>query len=143
MGRILTLKGRMDATAEPNQQMRKILDYEGVDLTRGWKVIGGEALLMSSPTSGFKGLVLHTDDIRKLSIDFSDNQVLGWIGNTLSAGSPDMGFLDPNHIIVSSLYLSTLESTAVTYMVVLEQVRITAIENVIYQLKERAQAALE
>ncbi|GAH77277.1 unnamed protein product, partial [marine sediment metagenome] len=96
MGRQLTLRGTFQMTAEPNQTFRKLLDYEGVDLTIGWKIIGGEGLLLSDPGSGFKGIVLHTDDTQKVMMSFEDNQTIGWIGNTVSAGEPRVGVIDPN-----------------------------------------------
>lgn len=133
MGRLLTLRGTVEDGAHA-----LLLDYEGVDLTRGWKVISGSALTGNAPNVSSKGLVLHTDDQLKTTINFNDNQIIGWVG-----GPPD-GFdnvIDPNHVIVNTLWASGL--ARVTYLIVLEEVTIDATQNVLYQLKERAQAAIE
>ena len=75
-------------------------------------------------------------------MSFEDNQVIGWIGNTVSAGEPSVGVIDPNHVIVSSLYCTALEGPC-TYLITLEQIKIDPIKNVVYQLKERAQSSVE
>ena len=133
MGRLLTLRGEIQDGAH-----EILLDYEGVDLTRGWKVISGNCLTGNAPNVSSKGLVLHTDDQLKTTIDFNDNQVIGWIG-----GPPEAidNVIDPNHVIVNTLWASGL--ARVTYLVVLEEVTIDATQNVIYQLKERAQSSIE
>jgi len=133
MGRLLTLRGEVQAGAHGI-----LLDYEGVDLTRGWKVISGSALTGNSPHTSNAGLVLHTDDQLKTTINFEDNQVIGWVG-----GPPEAfdNVIDPNHVIVNTLWASGL--ARVTYLIVLEEVTIDATQNVIYQLKERAQASIE
>ena len=133
MGRKLTLRGVITSG-----DLVTLLDYEGVDLTVGWKVISGETLLVSNPTTNCKGMILHTDDVAKSFVNFSDNQVIGWIG-----GPPvgDLFIIDPNHVIVNTLYASALDTC--TYVIVIEQIKIDPIQNVVYQLKERAQAALE
>jgi len=133
MGRKLTLRGVINSG-----DLVTLLDYEGVDLTVGWKVIEGQVLLITNPTSNCKGIILHTDDSLKQAPQFSDNQIIGWIG-----GPPvgDLFVVDPNHVIVNTLYASALETC--TYIINIEQVKIDPIQNVVYQLKERAQAAIE
>jgi len=133
MGRKLTLRGNIVANT-----IVSLLDYEGVDLTRGWKVISGNALDQGNPSGTVRGIILHTDDQIKTTMDFNDNQVVGWIGGPPTAVDFVM---DPNHVIVNSLYATGMADC--TYLVVLEEVRVEPIQNVIYQLKERAQSSLE
>jgi len=134
MGRKLTLRGDVTAGA-----LIRLLDYEGVDLTRGWKVISGNTLTQSDPKTTNGGLILHTDEEAKTSMDFNDNQIIGWVGGPPYSSSYDV--IDPNHVIVNSLYATGLDR--VTYLIVLEEVTIEPIQNIIYQLKERAQSSLE
>lgn len=134
MGRTLTLRGQIG-----QNEYRAILDYEGIDLTRGWKILSGNTLTMGVGTETPNGgAVLHTDDVKKTFIDFDDNQQIGWIGG--APGGVD-NVIDPNHVIVNTLFISGLER--VTYLIVLEEVVIEPIQNIIYQLKERAQAPIE
>jgi len=133
MGRILTLRGQIG-----QGEYQSILDYEGIDLTRGWKVISGNTLTIGTASDVNGGAVLHTDDVRKTFINFEDNQQIGWIGGP--PGSVD-NVIDPNHVIVNTLFISGL--ARVTYLVILEEVVIEPIQNIIYQLKERAQAPIE
>lgn len=133
MGRTLTLRGDVTAGAHS-----RLLDYEGVDLTRGWKVISGNTLTASEPKTTNGGMILHTDDVAKTTMDFNDNQTIGWVGGPPTSTD---NVIDPNHVIVNSLYATGLDR--VTFLIVLEEVTIEPIQNVIYQLKERAQGTLE
>jgi hypothetical protein len=133
MGRKLTLRGVIGSGS-----IATLLDYEGVDLTVGWKVISGNCLNPGSPNTSSKGLILHTDDVVKTSLSFGDNQIIGWVGGPPNAVNQ---VIDPNHVIVNTLYASGL--AAVTYVIVIEQIKIDPIQNVVYQLKERAQATIE
>ena len=133
MGRKLTLRGVITSG-----DLVTLLDYEGVDLTVGWKVVSGECLSISNPITSTKGLILHTDDILKTFVNFADNQTIGWVGGPPNAVNE---VVDPNHVIVNTLYASALDN--VTYVIVLEKIAIDPFQNVVYQLKERAQAAIE
>lgn len=132
-GRILSLRGEV-----VQNELKTIFDYEGTDLTRGWKVLSAKVIELSSPARECLGIVLHTNEAFQLPI-MSQNQVIGFAARG-SGGAPVL-LLDPNHVIVSSLYLSGLSAIA-SYIIVLEEVKMDSSRNVIYQLKERAQGAL-
>ena len=134
MGRLLTLRGTIE-----DGDLSLLLDYEGVDLTKGWKVISGSTLTGNAPNISNAGIILHTDDQLKTVVNFDDNQIIGWAGGPPYSSTYDV--IDPNHVIVNTLWASGL--ARVTYLIVLEEVTIDATQNVIYQLKERAQSALE
>ena len=132
MGRKLTLRGFLASGGRG-----VLLDYEGINLTVGWKVISASSVGISDPSALNKGMILHTDAEKKTALTFADNQVIGWCGTTYGKSE----IIDPNHVIVNTLYASSLST--ITYVIVIEQVTIDPLENVIYQLKERAQSSLE
>jgi len=134
--RVRTLKGQV-----VGQRMKLAFRYEGNDLTRGWRVLSITVCDSISPISATSdGIVMHTDDIQKTRLDLSDNQTIGFAGR--GAGN-EFEIVDPNHIIVNDLYLSNLDSVAAMYMIELIEEKIDPTFNIIYQLKERAQGAIE
>lgn len=140
-GKIHTLRGYIPASGT----VTLIFDYEGNDLTRAWKIIEFNCTDALRPTEANEGYILHTDDVVKiwgppaLAPGMSDNQIIGWCAGPTITGVTQ---IDPNHIIVNSLFLSSLD-THISYLVILEEIKIDANQNIIYQLKERAQAALK
>jgi hypothetical protein len=136
MARVRTLRGQITGNA-----IKTALNYEGTDLTKGWKILSITVCDSISPVSGTSdGVVMHTDDVQKTRFSLTDNQTIGFAGR--GAGN-EFEVVDPNHIIVNDLYLSNLDSSAATYMIELTEVKIDPTFNIIYQLKERAQGALE
>jgi len=130
--RVVTLRGNMDAAG-----LKKIFNFEGNDLTRAWRVVDGISTGAIDATATSKGFILHTDDEQKIITNMmSDNQVIGWIGS-----SPFVNQIDPNHIVVNNLFLSAL--AALNYLIILEEVKIDANQNIIYQIKERAQTNIK
>ena len=140
--RTLTLRGFVASLADSPVS---VFDYQGNDLTRGWKIIDFNCTDAVDPTSANKGYILHTDNIAKiwgppsLTPGMSDNQIIGWCAGPTVTGVTQ---IDPNHVIVNSLYLSPLD-TNISYLIILEEIKIDDMANVIYQLKERAQSSLE
>ena len=115
--------------------------YQANDLSRGWRVISLVVCDSVAPVSAqADGIVLHTQDVRQTTFDFDDNRVIGFAGRTVSGKAIEI--MDPNHIIVSNLWMSNLDSLPTTYLLLLEELKVTDAENVIYQLKERAQGSI-
>jgi len=138
MGRKLTLRGTMIPTTGPTV-LKQLFDFEGDDLTRAWKIISAQCMSIAEPSKGSSGLVLHTDESSKvlpLVHGFDDNQIIGYTGGI----GFNVEIIDPNHIIVNQLYGTGL--AALTYIIVIEEMKIDPTENTIYQLKERAQGPL-
>ena len=118
--------------------LKEAFIYQANDLTRGWKVLSIEICDTIAPVGAqADGVVLHTDNRRHTNFNFWDSRVIGFSGRT--AGGQDVNILDPNHIITTGLYMSNLDSNPANYLIVLEEVKVGSTENIIYQLKERAQ----
>lgn len=136
MGRVRTLRGQIAANS-----LKTALNYEGTDLTKGWKILSITVCDSVAPVSAQSdGVIMHTDDVQKTRFSLTDNQTIGFAGR---GSGNDFTVVDPNHIIVNDLYLSNLDSSPATYMIELTEVKIDPTFNIIYQIKERAQGALE
>jgi len=132
---IRSLRGMIGAN---KQQLA--FQYQANDLTRGWRIISFQVCDSTSILNQANGIVLHTQDEQQTTFDFDDNRVIGMAGRTKEGNAVQI--LDPNHIIVSNLWLSNLDGSQSTYLLLLEEFVVTPAENVVYQLKERAQGAI-
>lgn len=135
-----TLRGKVD-----NSETELIFSYSSANLTRAWVVqdiLLGDTQTPSSARC--EGLILHTDATAKTTFDLGDNQTIG-IAWKASADSRIQRVLDPLHVVVGNLYLTSLEATngPTNYLVILEEIKVANAANILYRLKERAQGGLE
>jgi len=119
--------------------LKEAFIYQANDLSRGWKVMSVQVCDTTAPVSGTTdGIVLHTDNRAHTSFNFWDSRVIGIAARTSGADN-GLEMIDPNHIVTTGLYLSNLDSNPATYLIILQEVKVSSTENIIYQLKERAQ----
>lgn len=139
MSRILTLRGVASSGA-----VEKIFSFESSAVDYGWKIL--DFRLMTNDTTS--GGTPYTDYTAAAAIgtsseqftfnDWDESQMVGVVN--ISKENNTTQLLDYDHVIVSSLWLSNFYSKAVNYMIVLQQIKIDAKENIMYMLKERAQS---
>lgn len=138
MARTMTLRGVVSAAA-----IEQIMMFDSNTVSYGWKILDFRiATNNSSNLTDFQaGAALGSTSEQFTFEDWDESTMVGFA--TVSAvGNPNL-ILDYDHVIVSSLYLSNLNSDQpVNYMVVLEQIEVDPKQNIMYQLKERAQSNL-
>jgi len=117
-----------------------LFTYQGKDLTRAWRVSHMEVTNYASPSiSTSTGVVLHTHEVYQARFQITDNQViaLGWYDGD-GAGMQTM--MKPDHTIITELWASNTDSQDANYIIYLEEVGVSPSENILYQMKERAQS---
>ena len=133
MGRILTLRGVLS-----RNQKERIMMFDSSVTNTGWKVLDFEMMNLTNGQYLTLG-ILSTIDETFTFPDWDKNQVIGIVKH--SATQEKNMLLDYNHVIVNSLYLHNVDSSNdAAYLVVLEEMSIDAKTNILYQLKESAQA---
>ena len=117
------------------------------DFNSGFKVIRMELYQIGG--ADVSDVILHTNDqdtaVTLVLPSFEDNRQIAW-GSLADAtrGYTSNIVIDPNHIIVNDLYFTNNDSgTGVEVMVILEKKEISDTENILYQIKERAQGPLQ
>ena len=138
-----TLRARVPAQSTTTFQL------DDGDIETGYQVVGFR--LYSIGSSNIDNVFLHTTDKnQKVALyppALTDNRQIAW-GQIAGAGSTT-GYgqniiIDPNHVIVNDLYCSNNDSSAAAdVLVIIKKIKITGYENIIYQIKERAQGSLE
>lgn len=133
---------------------RRLLLDDG-NLRSGFRIDSIELIQMQGETVDM--VVLHTNDadyrVSPFNIGMEYNQQIAWgtvvNGRITHGGSNPIPFtgtdvtVDPNHIIVNDLYVTNTDQYhSIDVLIHLRKVKITPEENILYQLKERAQAAL-
>ena len=72
--------------------------------------------------------------------DASNGNQIAWSGMRVSSTSVGpYSIVDPDHLIISDLYISNISAATANYMVVLQEDTITEDEAVLQLIKERAQ----
>jgi len=138
MGRLLSLRGVTIGTDDMTGGLvaDEVMSYHGTDTTKGWKVISATCLDFTSPMSGSAdGLIIHTDSAYQSKFDLGDSRVIGFTGSYVNTKT----IIDPNHVIVGSLYISQTDRFPTAYLIVLEEIKIDSTHNIIYRIKEKAQ----
>ena len=136
MGRLMTLRGLSKGYTAHGLNAEEVFTYEGTDLSLGWKVISAECVDFIAPIVGqTDGLILHMTDTYKSKFNLKDNSIIGMVASYVG----EKQIIDPNHIIVESLYISNLDANPTSYLIILEEVKIDATHNIIYRIKERSQ----
>lgn len=133
MGRILTLRGVVSTN-----RRERVFFFDSNVTSTGWKILGFQILPNNISMGYTTAAVLHTTDITVTNVDWDANTTVGL--NITSKENNNQTMIDLNHVIVGDLYLTNLTlNQPVSYMVVLEEIKITPEENVIYRIKEVSQ----
>lgn len=117
------------------------------DFNSGFKVVGLEIFQIAG--SDVSDVVLHTNDadtaVAVIPPDFENNRQIAWGAVTSAArGLGRNIIIDPNHVIVNDLYISNNDSASqIEVLIVLRKKEISDSENILYQIKERAQGNLQ
>jgi len=166
MGRLLTLRGVLDPLSqEIPAHPEVIFDYESAGTSRGWKVLRwemwpcdfGEGQAWTSGTQpNFRHTLFLDDGAAPNVLNAAENRAIGWIYHTCQVGKEQTcmspfwsnGVLDPDHLVTGRLFIgastccvfadNALTSTW-SYLIELEDRRITPAENIISTLKGRGQ----
>jgi hypothetical protein len=136
--RTMTLRGVVSAASVEQVMM---FDSNAVDY--GWKIV--DFRIMSNNTGTLTdftaGAAIGSTPEQFTFNDWDESTMIGLVN--ISEGGNATMILDYDHIIVSGVWLSNLSPTKpVNYMIVLEEMKVTPQENIMYQLKERAQSSL-
>jgi len=117
------------------------------DFNSGFKVV--QLDLFQIGGSDVSDVVLHTNDqdtaVALVTPDFENNRQIAWgsVARSTSGYTKNI-VVDPNHIIVNDLYITNNDSSSqVEALVVLRKKEISDTENILYQIKERAQGSLQ
>lgn len=133
--RKLTLRGVVTAA-----RVEKIFSFESNAVNYGWKIL--DFRIMTNNTTGNTDFTaagaLGTSSEQFTFNDWDESQMVGMVN--VSKENNVSQILDFDHVVVSNLFLSNYHSQSLCYIVVLEQLDISPKENIMYMLKERAQA---
>ena len=129
----MTLSGNVSA-----QDNDRIMFFDSLPVSKGWRILsfnGNGFYSVSFATLG----VLHTDgDYNPTTFDPEDNRVIGVVQTNTDGNQNNL--LKANHVTVSDLYIKNVLATgSFNYLIELEEINITAEENIIYMIKERSQ----
>ena len=136
------LKGIIDPNAAGggSDTPVNLFTYQGKDLTRAWRVSHMEVTNYSAPSvSTSTGIILHTHEVYQPRFNITDNQVIS-IGFYDGDGAGMQTMMKPDHTIITQLFGSNTDTQAANYIIYLEEVGVTPSENILYQMKERAQS---
>ena len=136
--RTMVLRGVVSAAT-----IEQIMMFDSNAVDYGWKIVDFRIATNNSSTlSDFQaGAAIGSTPEQFTFEDWDESTMIGF-ATVSAAGNANM-LLDYDHIIVSGLWLSNLSGDRpVNYMVVLEEIKVTPEENIMYQLKERAQSSL-
>ncbi len=171
MGRVFTLRGKVDVADNGVTANHSIFDYVSVDRTKAWKVTGAfvwpvEWWGVAIGGPGFLALVanLSTDTAKynqNQIVDPSENRSFAWGQQTYNHRDDNVHFLtpngvplgrmdmliDPEHLVTKELYINFATATDVDianvrewgWMVVLEEVKVSAAESLFQQIKGMGQ----
>lgn len=134
MGRRLTLRG----VVSTGITRERIFFFDSNITNTGWKIIGFQVLPNDISAGYTTAAVLHTTEANITFVDWDANTTVGI--NITSKENNNQTMLDYDHVVVSNLYLTNLTlNQPVSYMLVLEEIKISPEENILYQLKEVSQ----
>tara|TARA_Y100001938_G_C7926500_1_gene347144 strand:- start:193 stop:609 length:417 start_codon:yes stop_codon:yes gene_type:complete len=136
--RTMVLRGVVSA-----QSVEQIMMFDSNAVDYGWKIVDFRiGSNNSSGLSDFQAGAAIGSTPEQFTFEDWDESTMIAVATISAAGNANL-LLDYDHIIVSGLWLSNLSGDhAVNYMVVLEEMKVTPEENIMYQLKERAQSSL-
>lgn len=132
---IHTLRGQLTL---PMTAPKRAAMFNG-SWTRNFKVIDVE-IFPATPINNDTLLVLHFDDQIKTSLDAGDNAQFGWA--TIDALAQDWSFVDPDHVIVTDLFISAMGAGPgiVNYVIKLESTTTTLSQTLLDEVKNKLQS---
>lgn len=134
MGRTMSLRGVLN----PASRKRIMMFDSGVN-NKGWiiKDFWIQNQDSATPTHYACG-ILSSADVQYSFKDWDPNQVIAI--KEISATNSSNMIIDPNHVVVSDLYLCNVDTRNVmNYSIWLEEIDVDPAEYVIYRIKEEAQ----
>lgn len=134
MGRRLTLRG----VVSTGIRRERIFRFDSNVSLRGWKILDFR-IAPNDISSGYTvSAVLHTHDQAVSTGDWDRNTVVA-VADVSKENNFNM-LLDYDHVLVKDLILTNLTTNQpVSYLVLIEEIKISPEENIIYQIKEIAQ----
>lgn len=141
MGRIVTLKGVVAGS-----ESHKVFMFDSSVENMAWRVVDFDAINLNTLASRYNtDCFLHSEsredivnDPANLLYAWDSNQVIAYSKNGTTGSINKL--VDLNHVVVSNLILKNESADPVGFLIILEQMKITPQENIIYQTKERAQS---
>lgn len=132
---VRTLRGRV----APSSVKRLIVD-DG-RFNHGMKVKEFYVWPSSIAGSADPECALGIDEDMDSNWNASDNRQIAWAGATTSGQIRFMDFnlIDPDHVVVSDLFINNFSTATANYMVVLEAVNLSDDQAILALIKERAQ----
>lgn len=137
---IRSLRGQVDAGSK-----RRIIVDDGM-FTHGYKVLefhifGSD---VSSGAIDCTGTLALDEDGALEDWNAGDNRQIAWAGFTQSTSYAPLfikSIVDPNHIVLTDLFVSAFSnaSAPVNYLVVIEPITLTEPQGIMTLIKERAQ----
>ena len=101
---------------------------------------------LSQSGNGCSGILATSDEGQLTDFDCSDNRQIAWAGyaqNDQYAPLNQKSVVDPNHIIVSDLFVGATSQaqSPINYLVVVEPLTLTEQQGIMALVKERSQDA--
>jgi len=133
MGRRLTLRGIV-----PTNRRERIFRFDSNVALKGWKILDFRIAPDDISVGYTVSAVLHTHDQATGRDEWSRNTVIA--NADVSKENNFNMLLDYDHVLVRDLLLTNITANqAVEYLVLIEEINITPVENILYQIKEIAQ----
>jgi hypothetical protein len=134
MARMLTLRG----VVSTGIARERVFFFDSNVTSTGWKILGFQILPNDISQGYTTAAVLHTGKQNITFADWDPNTTVGL--NITSKENNNQTMIDFNHVVVGDLYLTNLTlNQPVSYLIVLEEIKITPSENIIYRIKEQSQ----
>ena len=137
MNRVRTLRGRLTDTT-----VRRIIVDDG-RTNHGYKVKSFKVWCDPTAANGvFASLGLSFDMPSGARAD--DNRQIAWSGNTFSSATSSLGaslfeIVDPDHVVITDLYIVAINSEGTNYLIEVEPVTLNDDEAILALIKERSQ----
>ncbi|GAH06442.1 unnamed protein product, partial [marine sediment metagenome] len=137
-----TLRGQVEVTAGGTAKAQLIVD-DGL-INRGYKVIGFYVWENSGSPTQFNAVLSTQPSLAADDMDASNGAQIAWVwqGSSTNGWSWKEYILDPDHVIVRDLYVTIKDASNdfYNYMIVVEEMSITADEAIINIIKEGSQS---
>jgi len=132
---IHTLRGQL--TLPMTEPIRKTL-FNG-SFTKNFKVVDVQ-IFPSQVANNDAILILHFDNVLKVTASAKDNAQFGWAN--IDALAQDWSYIDPDHVIINDLQISAIAAAPMTlnYVIKLERITISMSQSILDEVKNRQQA---
>ena len=133
-----SLRGQVVAGGED----RIIID-DGM-FTNGYKVVEFKVWATNQASGADPECYLSLGESAGDKFSAFDNRQIAWAGMSTTSGTRlfDFSIVDPNHIVISDLYVRNIDTAAnalANYLVIIEPVTLTEPQGVLALIKERSQ----